>query len=63
MLKDTVASVELRNMVNHIIKYYTNFQNHHVKHNYKVNSNEIVYVIELTSVVMKFLIKIDGGRN
>ncbi len=63
MLKDTDASVELRNMVIQIIKYYTDFQNHHVKHNDKVNSNEIEYVIELTSVVMKFLIKIDGGRN
>lgn len=63
MLKDTDASVELRNMVTQVIKYYTDFQNHHVKHNDKVNNNEIEYVIELTSVVMKFLIKISGGQN
>lgn len=63
MLKDTEASVELRNMVTQVIKYYTDFQNNHVKHNDKVNSNEIEYVIELTSVVMKFLIKISGGTN
>lgn len=58
-----LGTVELRNMVTQVIKYYTDFQNNHVKHNDKVNSNEIEYVIELTSVVMKFLIKISGGTN
>lgn len=51
------TSTELKNMVPKIVDYYTKFQNHHVKHNDKVNGNEIEYVIELTSVVMKFLIK------
>ena len=60
-LKSTGASVELRNMVQQVIKYYTDFQNNHVKHNDAVNDKEIEYVIELTSVVMKFLIKILGG--
>ena len=60
-LKSTCASVELRNMVQQVIKYYTDFQNNHVKHNDAVNDKEIEYIIELTSVVMKFLIKILGG--
>lgn len=60
MLKEHSASVELRNMVIQIIKYYTDFQNNHVKHNDKVNEDEIEYVIELTSVVMKYLIKMNG---
>lgn len=60
MLKEHGASVELRNMVIQIIKYYTDFQNNHVKHNDKVNGDEIEYVIELTSVVMKYLIKMNG---
>ena len=59
-LKSTGASVELRNMVQQVIKYYTDFQNNHVKHNDAVNDKEIEYIIELTSVVMKFLIKILG---
>lgn len=59
MLKKYGASVELRNMVIQIIKYYTDFQNSHVKHNDKVNDDEIEYVIELTSVVMKYLIKMN----
>lgn len=63
MLKNSGASVELRNMVQQVIKYYTDFQNNHVKHNDAVNSNEIEYIIELTSVVMKFLIKVTGGTT
>lgn len=62
-LKASGASDELRNMVVKIIEYYTKFQNNHVKHNDAVNANEIEYVIELTSVVMKFLIKAIGGTN
>ena len=54
------TSVELKNMVHKIVDYYTKFQNNHVKHDDAVNSNEIEYVIELTSVVMKFLIKANG---
>lgn len=59
-LKSRGASEELRNMVVKIIEYYTKFQNNHVKHNDAVNSDEIEYVIELTSVIMKYLIKISG---
>lgn len=62
-LKGANTSSELRNMCTQIIKYYTDFQNNHVKHNDKVNENEIEYIIELTSVVMKFLIKIMGGQR
>lgn len=62
-LKDSGASTELRNMVQQVIKYYTDFQNNHVKHNDAVNDKEIEYIIELTSVVMKFLIKIIGGTT
>lgn len=62
-LKEKGASDELRNMVVKIIEYYTKFQNNHVKHNDAVNSDEIEYVIELTSVVMKYLVKVLGGTH
>lgn len=58
LLKSKNVSSELRNMVTKIIKYYTDFQNNHVKHDEKINKNEIEFVIELTSTVMKMLIKI-----
>lgn len=54
------TSVELKNMVKKIVDYYTKFQNNHVKHNDAVNTNEIEFIIELTSVIMKFLIKANG---
>ena len=57
-LKKFKISAELRNMVPKIIAYYSDFQNNHVKHNDKVNSTEIEYIIELTSVLMKLLIKL-----
>ena len=63
MLKSKGASKELKNMVLKIIDYYTKFQNNHVKHNDSVNRNEIEYVIELTSVVMKYILKINGGTK
>ena len=44
-LKDANTSVELRNMCTQIIKYYTDSQNNHVKHNDKVNENEIEYTL------------------
>lgn len=62
LLQKFGASKELMNMMHPIIKYYTDFQNHNVKHNDSVNKNEMEYVIELTSVIMKFLIKANGGK-
>lgn len=63
ILKNIGTSCELQNMVHTIIDYYTKFQNNHVKHNDAVNSNEIEYVIELTSVIMKFLIKASKNES
>jgi hypothetical protein len=62
MLKASGVSDELRNMVSKIIDYYSKYQNNHVKHNSAVKSDEIEYVIEQTSIIMKFLIKINGGN-
>ena len=63
ILKNIGTSSELQNTVHTIIDYYTKFQNNHVKHNDAVNSNEIEYVIELTSVIMKFLIKASENES
>ncbi|WP_028515203.1 hypothetical protein [Ruminococcus flavefaciens] len=62
ILDKSGTSTELKNMVPKIIDYYTKFQNNHVKHNDKVNKNEIEYVIELTSIIMKFLIKVNENQ-
>ena len=39
------------------------FQNNHVKHDDVVNEYEIEYVIELTKMDMKLLIKANGGNG
>lgn len=60
-LKIAKASSELRNMVTTVITYYTKYQNNYVKHDDNVNESEIEYIIELTSIIMKFLIKMLRG--
>lgn len=56
-LKELNTSVEIRNMFTTVVNYFGKYQNDHVKHKDAVNSNEIEFIIELTSVLMKFLIK------
>jgi len=56
-LKATAVSPELRNMIEKIFDYYMKYQNTYVKHDDNVNSNEIEYIIELSCVMMKFLIQ------
>lgn len=57
VLKGKGASKELRNMITTVISYYTDYQNNHIKHDDQVNRNELEFIIELTSVIMKYLIK------
>ena len=59
-LKEKDVSPELRNMYVKLMDYYTKYQNIYVKHDDRVNENEIEYIIELTSLMMKFLIKTLG---
>lgn len=59
-LKEKDVSPELRNMYVKLMDYYTKYQNTYVKHDDRVNKNEMEYIIELTSLMMKFLIKTLG---
>lgn len=59
-LKNKNVSPELRNMYMKLMDYYTKYQNTYVKHDDKINKNEIEYIIELTCLMMKFLIKVLG---
>lgn len=63
LLKQSGVSKELREMITAVISYYEKFQNEHVKHNDNVNAGEIEFVIELTSVIMKFLIQISDDKE
>lgn len=51
-------SPEFVNMFNKLIDYYCKYQNTYVKHNDKVNVSEVEFIIEMTSIFMRNLIKI-----
>ncbi|SFI43030.1 hypothetical protein SAMN05192551_1223 [Tindallia magadiensis] len=59
-LKEEGVSLELRNMNEKIIDYYSKYQNTYVKHNDNVNRSEIEYIFELTSIMMRFIIRSIG---
>ena len=56
-LKSKNVSSELRNMIKLLINYYGVYQNQFVKHNSEVSETEIEIIFELTSTIMKFLIR------
>ncbi|HCH74757.1 MAG TPA: hypothetical protein DEV87_06225 [Clostridiales bacterium] len=56
-LKAKGIQPEIRNMYTTLLKYYLQYQNNHVKHNDEINPNEMEYIIDLTSLFMKFLSK------
>nr|WP_321292695.1 hypothetical protein [uncultured Trichococcus sp.] len=59
LLKSSGITPELRNTITTLIDYYTKFQNQHIKHTREIVTNEIEaeVIIELTSILMKFIIK------
>lgn len=59
-LKTAGVSTEFRNMIMKIIDYYRIYQNDHVKHSASIKNEEIEITIELTSIIMKHLIKVLG---
>lgn len=57
-LKENNISAEIRNLITKVIDYYIKYQNDKVKHDDNSNKLEIEYIIEQTSVLMKFLIQV-----
>lgn len=62
-LKAKTTSAELRNMMTTLLTYYSQYQNSYVKHNDSVNEVEMDFVVEITSIVMKLLIKLESKEN
>jgi hypothetical protein len=52
------VSIEVRNMVSKLTDYFCKYQNEHVKHDDSIGENEVQYIIELSSVMIKFIISI-----
>ena len=56
--KKKSISTELSNMILKLIDYFTKYQNTYIKHNDNVNDKEIEFIFELTSSLMKLLIRL-----
>lgn len=61
-LSEKQVNPHFRNMITTIITYYKNYQNDYVKHDDHVNEDELLFVVELTSILMKFII-VKLGEN
>jgi hypothetical protein len=58
LLKAKGGSPELSNMFVKLIDYYTKYHNSYVKHDDAVNEQEIEFILEITSSLMKYLIRL-----
>ena len=62
-LKDNNVSSEVRNMFTKLLDYFSKYQNEHIKHDDFVEEKEVQYIIELSSVMMKFIIQTYQGGS
>ncbi len=46
-----------------ILKFYTDYQNHNVKHNENYKEIEVDFIFEQTAVLMRLLIKLDNKKK
>ena len=56
-LKNKNISIEIRNLLEKVIDYYSKYQNNYVKHDDNVKEEELDYILNQTSILMQFLIK------
>ena len=61
-LKENGVSKEIRNIYTTNLRDYIKYMNENAKHNDQVHYYEVDFVIELTSVLIKFLIKTEKNR-
>jgi len=53
-------SDSLISMYNKLREYYCNYQNIHAKHNDQIKKQELEFIIELTSIMMKLILRVSG---
>jgi len=54
---------QLRNMYWKLIDYYADYQNNYAKHEDKVDSSEIEFIIYLTGTFIRFLMTLEDSKN
>ena len=58
-LENNDISVPIRNLYSTVIGKYKDYQNNNVKHNDSSQAIEVDFLIELTTVLMRFLVQLD----
>ena len=61
-LKNKSVSPQLNGMLRTLIDYYAQYQNEYVKHNDNVNEDEIEFIFDITSALMKHLVKLSRHK-
>lgn len=56
--KNKGASPEFANLYNTVVDIYSKYQNNHIKHQDKVVAEEITFIVGLTSLLMRHIIKL-----
>jgi len=62
-LKQKNVPKELNNMYWKLIDYYAKYQNNYAKHEDKVDSSEIEFIIYLTGTFIRFLMTLENSKN
>jgi len=62
-LKQKNVPKELKNMYWKLIDYYAKYQNNYAKHEDKVDSSEIEFIIYLTGTFIRFLMTLEDSKN
>ena len=57
VLKEKGTSDSIRNLFTTILSYYTQYNNDSVKHNDMVQKSDVEFIMEQTSIMMKYLIE------
>lgn len=57
-MKNKGVSPEISNMYWKLLEYFTKYQNNYIKHNDKVNTDEVEFILYLTGVFIRFISKI-----
>lgn len=56
-LKENGVIGEINSLFNRVMTFYTTYQNQYIKHNDNVDHNSIEFIFDLSSLVMRFIIK------
>lgn len=62
-LKNKGISSCLRNMFSTVLRFYVEYQNEYIKHNDNVDPADVEYIMEQTSIMMKYLIQVLAGTQ